>query len=111
MSEGWDLTRDLPKVTRVEVIDGTGRAYMAHHLEEVSMALQDEGRTLKVFVDKENTSSRKIIEQIVEVHQSAEYYGGRTCCRVCYDNNPYQPGGPQRQEFPCETLRIILGAK
>lgn len=110
MSEGWDLNRPLPKVTRVEVIDGSGRAWGAYGLKEVTMCFQDEGQTLKVFVDKKNTSSRAKLEEIAKIHQPGEYFGGRTCCRVCYDNDPYQPGGPQRQLYPCETMRIILGA-
>lgn len=44
----------LERVTRVEVIDDTGRAYVKY-LEEgegVGYMLQDDGRTLKVFIDK-----------------------------------------------------------
>lgn len=40
-------------VTRVEVIDGTGRGYV-HYLNEneyVWLSFQDDNRTLKVFVD------------------------------------------------------------
>jgi hypothetical protein len=40
-------------VNRVEVIDGHGRSYV-NHLEEdefVWLSYQDDGRTLKVFVD------------------------------------------------------------
>jgi hypothetical protein len=38
-----------PKVTRFEVIDETGRAYVKHHVE-IELSYQDDGRTLKVFV-------------------------------------------------------------
>jgi hypothetical protein len=41
---------DLTKVTRVEVIDGRGRAHYRHGLDEVTAELQDGGRTLKLFV-------------------------------------------------------------
>lgn len=52
MSEtGWNLLRSYPRVTRVEVIDSSGRAYVAHGLENVRMDLQDEGRTMKIFVE------------------------------------------------------------
>ena len=52
MSEtGWNLLRSYPRVTRVEVIDSSGRAYVAYGLENVRMDLQDEGRTMKIFVD------------------------------------------------------------
>jgi hypothetical protein len=39
----------LPKVTRLEVIDHTGRAYVIHNAE-VELSYQDDARTLKVFV-------------------------------------------------------------
>lgn len=40
---------NLPTVTRFEVIDQTGRAYVVYGVD-VSMSIQDEGRTLKIFV-------------------------------------------------------------
>lgn len=72
MKLSWDrddkdvLTEDgeagLPTVTRVEVIDHTGdrlydgRAYVSDHRDkadlDVSISLQDDGRTLKVFVKR-----------------------------------------------------------
>ncbi len=42
---------DFSKVTRVEVIDSNGRAYVAYDVTPTIM-LQDDGRTLKVFVDR-----------------------------------------------------------
>lgn len=40
----------LPKVTRVEVIDNTGRAFVAHYASVgVTVHVQDDGRTVKVF--------------------------------------------------------------
>lgn len=39
-----------PLVTRVEVIDGTGRAYVNMNATEVVTALQDGGKTLKIFL-------------------------------------------------------------
>lgn len=41
---------DFGKVTRVEVIDNTGRAYVKHNVQSVVYQLQDEDRTLKLFV-------------------------------------------------------------
>jgi hypothetical protein len=44
----------VDKVTRVEVIDETGRAYV-NYLEndqEVVCSLQDDERTLKVFINR-----------------------------------------------------------
>lgn len=44
------------KVDRLEVIDGTGRAYVKGSIYgspvEIMLSLQDDGRTLKVFVDE-----------------------------------------------------------
>lgn len=42
---------DFSKVTRIEVIDSNGRAYVAYDVTPTIM-LQDDGRTLKVFVDR-----------------------------------------------------------
>jgi len=42
------------KVTRVEVIDETGRAYVKYldNEQEVVCGLQDDERTLKVFINR-----------------------------------------------------------
>lgn len=40
-------------ITRIEVIDDTGRAYVKHGVV-VSQYLQDGGRTLKIFVNKKH---------------------------------------------------------
>lgn len=42
---------ERPQVSRVEVIDDRGRAYVAYG-RGVSTALQDGGKTLKVFMDE-----------------------------------------------------------
>lgn len=42
---------NLKEVTRVEIIDDTGRAYYNwNKANKVEMSLQDNGRTLKIFV-------------------------------------------------------------
>ncbi len=42
----------MQDVNRVEVIDNTGRAFVAYYGPGgVDIALQDDGRTLKVFVN------------------------------------------------------------
>ena len=44
-------TLGIPNVTRVEVVDEEGRAFAGYYLAGDSTAqLQDEGRTLKIFV-------------------------------------------------------------
>ena len=40
----------LPLCTRVEVIDDKGRAYTNYHCKSVEIQMQDEQRTLKIFV-------------------------------------------------------------
>jgi hypothetical protein len=37
-------------VNRVELIDNTGRKYVKYDVEHVEIQLQDDGKTLKVFV-------------------------------------------------------------
>ena len=49
------LNELLPLVTRVEVIDEKGRSYVNSDKDNiVTLILQDDGRTLKVFIDKQN---------------------------------------------------------
>lgn len=38
------------QVSRVELIDGVGRAYVKYGVGDVITALQDDGRTLKLFL-------------------------------------------------------------
>lgn len=53
-----DTINDLIKVTRVEVIDENGRTYVNRDKQNfVQTAVQDNGQTLKVFVNKRNTLS------------------------------------------------------
>ena len=40
----------LDKVTRVEVIDNQGRSYGKYKVKKVEIQLQDDDRTLKLFV-------------------------------------------------------------
>jgi hypothetical protein len=41
---------DLKDVDRVEVIDSQGRAFTRYRVSDVQMDIQDEGRTLKIFI-------------------------------------------------------------
>jgi hypothetical protein len=43
----------MPTVTRVEVIDSSGRVYVAMNASDVKIALQDGGKTLKLFLTNE----------------------------------------------------------
>ena len=48
-----DCLTGLPEVNRVEVIDSQGRSYVKYGTHDVSYSLQDNGRTLKVFLSEE----------------------------------------------------------
>jgi len=52
---------DLSKVTRLEVIDETGRAYSKWNIT-VEPLFQDEGRTLKLFITQGSLKSKQSIE-------------------------------------------------
>jgi hypothetical protein len=41
---------NLDNVNRIEVIDNNGRAYVKYDVDSVVMQLQDDGKTLKLFV-------------------------------------------------------------
>lgn len=43
------LSRHLDTITRVEVIDADGRAFIRYYEPGVALEIQDEGRTLKIF--------------------------------------------------------------
>jgi hypothetical protein len=44
---------DLKDVDRVEVIDSKGRAFTRYRVSDVTMDVQDEGRTLKIFISSQ----------------------------------------------------------
>jgi hypothetical protein len=41
----------VQNITRVELIDGSGRVYVNMNVGEVILSLQDNKRTLKIFVE------------------------------------------------------------
>ena len=43
----------LPLCTRVEVVDESGRVYTNYKCKDVKTSLQDEDRTLKVFISSD----------------------------------------------------------
>jgi hypothetical protein len=45
-----DTIENLDNVTRVEVIDNHGRSYTHYNAESVQYSLQDDGKTLKIFI-------------------------------------------------------------
>ena len=51
-----DTLDDYPNINRVEVIDSKGRAYTKYDATDVRISIQDQGRTLKVFLLNDNVS-------------------------------------------------------
>jgi hypothetical protein len=52
---------NYPAVNRVEVIDENGRSYVKYNCNNVKMCLQDDGYTLKLFLDKENKDEHQTL--------------------------------------------------
>jgi hypothetical protein len=51
-----EKAQDYSKVTRVEVISQEGRMFIKNNLTDVVVQLQDDARTLKIFIkEKDNT--------------------------------------------------------
>ncbi|MEM9278471.1 MAG: hypothetical protein AAGA76_07840 [Pseudomonadota bacterium] len=44
-------THTVPNVTRVEVISEKGREYVNLNCHNVKIAMQDGGKTMKIFID------------------------------------------------------------
>jgi len=53
---------DTTKVTRVELIDETGRIYTNYECNNVNVSIQDENKTLKVFL-KNNTNANETMKE------------------------------------------------
>jgi hypothetical protein len=71
MTTSEEELKAMNNINRLEVIDQTGRAYV-HYLSEnesVRYSLQDDNRTLKVFIDK--VGKQEIQESVV-----VRYTGG-----------------------------------
>lgn len=54
LSSAWlkEKVQDYSQVTRVEVIDASGRAYTKLNIKSVELQLQDDARTLKLFISE-----------------------------------------------------------
>ena len=46
-----EALEQLTKLTRLEVIDNNGRAYVNMAIDKLEFSYQDEGRTLKIFTN------------------------------------------------------------
>ena len=54
-----DLLKSYPEVTRIEVITDNGREFVRHNCADVQVSLQDDGRTIKVFLKQEQISEEE----------------------------------------------------
>lgn len=52
LSDDWfrSVAQDFSSVSRVEVIDSTGRAYTNMQVSSVELSLQDDSTTLKILI-------------------------------------------------------------
>lgn len=57
-----DTLLTMERATRVEVIDENGRNYVSYFTPGVSVSIQDDGRTIKVFA-KRQLSATAWLEQ------------------------------------------------
>ena len=48
--QNLNTVEGLERVTRVEVIDGHGRSYVHYNAALVEYSIQDDGKTLKIFI-------------------------------------------------------------
>lgn len=49
-----DFIKNYPNVTRVEVITSNGREFVQYKCSDVQVSLQDDGRTVKLFLFTDN---------------------------------------------------------
>lgn len=60
LSSAWmkAKSQDFSAVTRVEVIDKNGRSYTNWDVKSVETQLQDDGRTLKIFISEQDANDQ-----------------------------------------------------
>ena len=54
-----DFLKNYPEVTRVEVVTDNGREFVQHDCTNVQVILQDDGRTIEVFLKQEQISEEE----------------------------------------------------
>lgn len=57
---------DASKVTRLEVIDSKGRAYVGIGVHVTGISYQDNGQTMKIFVEDDPELKKTVIEKMKE---------------------------------------------
>ena len=65
-------------VTRLEIIDADGRSYQNPGVVGMTFDLQDQGRTLKIFVtsdpEKRKQTREQILDELVKISQELGMY-------------------------------------
>jgi len=74
-----DFIKQYPDVTRVEVIGNDGREFVHYGCSNVKVSLQDDGRTIKVFLytmfqQKEPKPMDDVIDRLLEKYKSQKLW-------------------------------------
>ena len=52
------VTIDTSKITRIEVIDESGRAYTDYNVKHTTLSMQDNNKTLKLFIENKDKNEK-----------------------------------------------------
>ena len=69
------LDMETEKITRFEVIDAAGRRYVNWDAAGLELSIQDEGRTLKIFVPKIGAAINNDLTQQKQMSESVRFGG------------------------------------
>jgi hypothetical protein len=74
-----DFLKSYPDVTRVEIIGNDGREFVHYGCSNVKVSLQDDGRTIKVFLytmfqQKEPKPMDDVIDRLLEKYKSQKLW-------------------------------------
>jgi|LakMenE01Jun11ns_1017448.scaffolds.fasta_scaffold9696572_2 hypothetical protein len=65
-------------VSRLEIIDSKGRSYVEYGIVGMTFDLQDDGRTLKIFVtadeEKANQTRKQLFDDLTQLSQQMGLY-------------------------------------
>jgi hypothetical protein len=65
-------------VSRLEIIDSKGRSYVEYGIVGMTFDLQDDGRTLKIFVtadeEKANQTRKQLFDELTQLSQEMGLY-------------------------------------
>jgi hypothetical protein len=65
-------------VSRLEIIDSKGRSYVEYGIVGMTFVLQDDGRTLKIFVtadeEKANQTRKHLLDELTKLSQEMGLY-------------------------------------